>query len=101
MGVVISVHIAGTYAFSPLGGLFCDRFGAPAAIRLGAGTLLAAGLCGTLASTAPVALLTAALFLLGLGWSFSLIGASTLLTASVPLAHQAAAASAERLPRPR
>ncbi|MEP6599387.1 MAG: MFS transporter [Actinomycetota bacterium] len=91
IGFVISVHIAGMYALSPLGGLFCDRFGAPATIRLGGVILLAAGLGGSLATSATVALLTAALFLLGLGWSLSLVGGSTLLTAAVPLAQRAAA----------
>ena len=65
--------------------LLCDRLGAPCTIRLGAGPLLAAGLCGALARPASVAALTAALFLLGLGWSLSLVGGSTLLTATVSL----------------
>jgi MFS family permease len=91
IGFVISAHIAGMYIFSPLGGLLCDRLGAPATVRLGAGTLLAAGLCGAVARPASVAVLTAALFLLGLGWSLSLVGGSTLLTAAVPLPQRARA----------
>jgi hypothetical protein len=50
------------YVFSPLGGLLCDRLGARGTIRLGAGTLLAAGLCGALARPASVAALTTALW---------------------------------------
>lgn len=91
IGFVISAHVAGMYAFSPIGGVLCDRLGAPVTLRLGAGTLLAAGLCGALASPASVAALTLALFLLGLGWSLSLVGGSTLLIASVPLSQRAGA----------
>jgi len=89
--VVISAHIAGMYLLSPLGGWICDRFGALATIRLGGLTLLAAGLAGALASSASVALLTVALFLLGLGWSLSLVGGTTLLTSAVPLGQRAGA----------
>ncbi len=91
IGFVISAHIAGMYAFSPFGGLLVDRVGAPATLRLGAGTLLAAGLCGALADPASTAVLTLALFLLGLGWSLSLVVGSTLLTAAVPLRQRASA----------
>lgn len=91
IGFVISAHIAGMYLLSPLGGWICDRFGALATIRLGGLTLLAAGLAGALASSASVALLTVALFLLGLGWSLSLVGGTTLLTSAVPLGQRAGA----------
>ena len=91
IGIVISAHVAGMFAFSPLGGVLVDRRGAPATIRLGGATLLAAGLCGALASPDSVLALTAALFLLGLGWSFSLVGGSTLLTTAVPISQRASA----------
>lgn len=83
IGFVISMHIAGMYLFSPVGGWLTDRFGSPFAIRLGGGALLVAGLLGALASPASAVVLTLALFLLGLGWSLSLVGGTTLLTASV------------------
>lgn len=89
VGVVISAHIAGMYALSPLGGLLVDRLGAPATLRLGAATLVAAGLLGAFAPGDSVVLLTLALFLLGLGWSLSLVGGSTLLTEALPLAFRA------------
>ena len=44
-----------------------------------------------MARPASVAALTAALFLLGLGWSLSLVEGSTLLTAAVPLPQRARA----------
>ena len=91
IGLVISVHIAGMFALSPLGGLLVDRLGSLATLRLGAGTLLAAGGAGALADPGSVAALTAALFLLGLGWSLCLVGGSTQLTAAVPLSMRAGA----------
>jgi MFS family permease len=91
IGLVISAHVAGMFAFAPIGGLLVDRYGAAATLRLGGATLLSAGVGGALASPASASALTAALFLLGLGWSFSLVGGSTLLSAAVPLAQRAGA----------
>ena len=91
VGLVISIHIAGMYALSPLGGLLVDRIGAPSTLRLGAGSLAAAGLLGALADPASAPALAVALFLLGLGWSLSLVGGTTLLTAAIPIRHRARA----------
>jgi MFS family permease len=83
IGLVISGHIAGMYAFSPLMGWLVDRIGRLSVIGLAAGLLSAAAL---LAGTAgPSHGQTAiGLFLLGLGWSAGLVAGSTLLTDSVP-----------------
>lgn len=91
VGLVISIHIAGMYALSPLGGLLVDRVGAPSTLRLGAGSLATAGLLGALANPDSATALAVALFLLGLGWSLSLVGGTTLLTAAIPLQHRARA----------
>ena len=83
IGLVISVHVAGMYLFSPLVGLLADRAGRTATVALGGLLLLAAT---ALAGTAPpgAALqLGSGLFLLGLGWSCGLIAGSTLVTESV------------------
>ncbi|MFJ8076039.1 MFS transporter [Streptomyces sp. NPDC096176] len=89
IGLVISGHIAGMYAFSPVMGWLSDRVGRLAVIGLAAGLLCAAAL---LAGTAgPSHGQTAAgLFLLGLGWSAGLVSGSTLLTESVPQPARAA-----------
>lgn len=79
IGVVISLHIVGMYAFSPLVGIAVDRIGARTVAITGAGVQLCAGL---LAATAPVGgsgTLTLALFLLGLGWSGTFVSGSALL----------------------
>jgi MFS family permease len=83
IGLVISVHVAGMYLFSPLVGLLADRAGRTATVAIGGCLLLlAAGLAGTAAPGAAWQL-GAGLFLLGLGWSCGLIAGSTLVTESV------------------
>jgi MFS family permease len=83
IGLVISVHVAGMYLFSPLVGLLADRVGRSATVALGGVLLLAAAaLAGTAAPGAAVQL-GIGLFLLGLGWSCGLIAGSTLVTESV------------------
>ncbi len=80
IGLVISVHVLGMFAFSPLVGWGVDRYGPVPLIMLGAGILAAACAAAGIAAADNVALLGVGLFLLGLGWSCTLIGGSTLLT---------------------
>lgn len=83
VGLVISVHILGMFAFSPLVGWLVDRRGSIPVIAAGVVVLALACL---LAGTAPgdaVGQLGFGLFLLGLGWSGTLVGGSALLTTSV------------------
>ncbi|WP_438271548.1 MFS transporter [Streptomyces microflavus] len=89
IGLVISGHIAGMYAFSPVMGWLADRFGRLSVIGLAVGLLSAAAL---LAGTAgPRHGQTAlGLFVLGLGWSAGMIAGSALLTDSVPQEARAA-----------
>jgi MFS family permease len=83
VGIVISLHVAGMYALSPLVGYASDRYGRRPVIL--AGTLLLAVACG-LAGTAgnDTVRLSAGLFLLGVGWSCTMVAGSTMLTESVP-----------------
>ena len=83
VGVVLSIHILGMYGASPLMGWLADRIGSTRVIGIGAGFLVTATVIGILAPADDVLLLPLALGLLGLGWSASLIGGSTLLTTSV------------------
>ncbi len=85
IGLVISVHIAGMYAFSPVMGWLSDKLGPPKVILLGALILIAAAV---IAGTAPMhgsGILGIGLFLLGLGWSATLVAGSSLLAKSVPI----------------
>ena len=79
---VISVHIGGMFAFSPLVGRFADRRGRIPTVLTGAAILVVSTV---MASAAGVAdwLLFPALWGLGLGWNFGLIGGSALLSESV------------------
>ncbi|MER5961749.1 MFS transporter [Streptomyces sp. NPDC002057] len=90
IGLVISGHIAGMYAFSPLMGWLSDRLGRLSVIGLAVGLI---GLAALIAGTAgPSHGRTAlGLFVLGLGWSAGLVSGSALLTDSVPQAARAAA----------
>ncbi|MEU8437070.1 MFS transporter [Streptomyces sp. NPDC029216] len=89
VGLVISGHIAGMFAFSPVMGWLADRLGRFSVIGLAAGLLSVAAL---LAGTADGnhAQSAAGLFLLGLGWSAGMVAGSALLTDSVPQPARAA-----------
>ncbi len=83
VGLVISVHVAGMYLFSPLVGMLADRAGRRATVAAGGALLLAAA---AIAGTAPpeaAGRLGVGLLLLGIGWSCGLIAGSTLVTESV------------------
>ncbi len=83
IGLVISVHVAGMYAFSPLVGMAADRFGRRVVVAAGVVILALACVLGAAAPADDVPRLGVALFLLGLGWSCTLIGGSTLLVEDV------------------
>jgi len=85
IGIVISVHIAGMYAFSPIVGGLADHVGRRPVVL--AGALILAGAL-VVAGTAPAGAalqLGIGLFLIGAGWSCGLIAGSTMVTESVPI----------------
>jgi MFS family permease len=83
VGVILSLHIAGMYAFAPVTGWATDRFGRRRVILAGALLLLLA--CGIAGSAGHgSARLSAGLMVLGIGWSAAVVAGSTLLTESVP-----------------
>ncbi len=88
IGWVISVHTAGMFAFAPLAGWASDRFGRVSAITVGAAILVIATVVTALATSAPNMLMFPGLYLLGLGWSFGMVGSSALLTEAVDPADQ-------------
>jgi MFS family permease len=91
IGLVISGHILGMFAFAPLMGLAADRFGA-AVVSLWGGLVLvlATGLAG-IASHGYSHLLALGLFLLGLGWSATFVAGSLLLVSGVAVDERPAA----------
>lgn len=82
IGLTISLHTAGMYAFSPLFGWLADRWGRTTVILLGQAILLAS-LLVNFSAPDSVPAVTVALVLLGLGWSASTVSSSALLTESV------------------
>ncbi|WP_346767714.1 MFS transporter [Knoellia koreensis] len=97
IGLVISGHILGMFAFSPLVGMAVDRWGGRAMAITGA---LILSVAGVLAAQAPLGWspgLAVGLFMLGLGWSFTLVSGSTLVVRSVPLRERAGAQGASDL----
>lgn len=85
IGFVISGHITGMYIASPLVGIASDRFGRRPIIIAGGAILLSAFAVAGTATGHESTQLGIGLFLLGLGWSCTLIAGSTLLTESVPV----------------
>ncbi|QGH68975.1 MFS transporter [Pseudactinotalea sp. HY158] len=90
IGLVISLHILGMYALSPVYGWLSDRYGATRVIWAGFAILVLAATLGLVDDVAGSSTprITAALVLLGLGWSACFIAGSSLLTASIPEEHR-------------
>jgi MFS family permease len=85
IGIVISVHVLGMFAFAPLVGLAADRSGRASTLGVGA-VVLAVSLVLCAASPEGSSWqIFAGLFLLGLGWSFATVSASTLIADHAPL----------------
>ena len=85
IGLTISLHIFGMYAFSPVFGRLVDRLGTRAVLGVGLVQLLLAVLLAALSTPQGGVGFLAGLLLLGTGWSASLIASSALLTESLAL----------------
>lgn len=97
IGFVISIHVLGMYAFSPVMGWLADRLGRLAVVRIGTGILVLSLVVSGLAGPTDNHMLGLGLFLLGLGWSGTLVGGSTLLAESVEIEDKATAQGASDL----
>jgi MFS family permease len=87
VGLVISLHIAGMFAPSPVTGWLTDRIGPLAVAGGGAALLIVAGVLSA-ASGAEASTFALGLALLGVGWNASLIAGSALLASAVPVAQR-------------
>jgi MFS family permease len=85
IGFVISVHVLGMFAFSPVVGWAADRFGRSGVLVTGGVVLLVSlALCG-LSPQGTSWQIFAGLFLLGLGWSCATVAASTVIADRTPI----------------
>lgn len=81
IGFVISIHILGMYGLSPVAGYLTDRWGARPVIVVGAAIQVAACVLAATSRTGWSFGLLAGLFLLGLGWSCTMVAGSNLVAA--------------------
>lgn len=79
VGLVISGHTFGMFAFSPLTGKLANRFGRVPVMMAGQALLSIAALLAALAPVTSTPLLVTALFLLGVGWNLGFVAGSALV----------------------
>lgn len=85
IGMVVSGHLFGMYAFSPAVGWLTDRYGAPSLLLAGLVTMAVAALLSLAAGAGHPLLMAVSLFLLGVGWSSDVVAGSALLTNVAPI----------------
>jgi MFS family permease len=87
VGFVISIHIAGMYAFSPIFGWLADKLGQIQTVLIGQ-LIYIASLVISATAGHDHDQVTLGLFLLGLGWSATTVSGSALLTSTLPPAQK-------------
>jgi MFS family permease len=85
IGVVISGHVLGMFAFSPVMGWLADRWGRPAMLFLGSGVQLLSLLLSGVSPEGSSWQISVGLFLLGLGWSAATVAASATVADRAPI----------------
>ena len=83
VGLTISLHIAGMYAFAPVFGSLTDKLGAKKVIVVGQVIFLASLITAGFGQSNFLAVIIG-LFLLGLGWSAATVAGSALLSEVLP-----------------
>ncbi len=82
IGLVISLHIIGMYALSPLVGWLTDRIGPRPVIAVGGLMLVLGSEFASHSDPEHSTGVFTGLFLIGLGWSFGLVASSSLIAAT-------------------
>ena len=85
IGLVISGHVLGMFAFAPVAGWLADRIGRADVMALGGGVLLVSLVLCAAAPQGSSGRIFVGLFLLGLGWSLATIAAATSVADHTPL----------------
>ncbi|MFC7625618.1 MFS transporter [Microlunatus sp. GCM10028923] len=83
IGITISAHVLGMFAFAPLVGLASDRFG-PVVIIVAGQLIFVGSAVSALVVGEHSAMMMPSVFLLGLGWSCGTVPGSILISTSVP-----------------
>ncbi|HEX8032986.1 MAG TPA: MFS transporter [Ktedonobacterales bacterium] len=83
-GMVVSVHVAGMFAPSPITGWLADRVGPVPVALTGILLLTTAGATGIFIGQHDAFSMGLMVIILGLGWNCGAVGGSVLLAASVP-----------------
>jgi MFS family permease len=89
VGLVLSAHTLGMFAFAPVSGRMTDSFGPIGVIFLGTAVLALSSALAAIAPPANEGLLLLAMFLLGWGWNLGFVAGSALLTSGVSLVERA------------
>ncbi len=84
IGIVISVHVLGMFAFAPLVGWAADRFGRAQVLALGGVVLLVSLVLCAISPEGSSHQIFGGLFLLGVGWSLATVAASTIVAEQSP-----------------
>jgi len=88
VGLVMSSHLVGMFAFAPLIGKLVGRIGSLKAATIGMALLTLAAMGAAAAPADNGYAIGAALFLLGLGWCFGFVAGSALLTSGLGYAQR-------------
>ncbi len=89
VGIVISAHVFGMFALSPISGRLTDRFGSIPTIAAGQALILLSAVLSAVVAPADELMLLIALFLLGWGWNLGFVAGSSLLTGAVSVTERA------------
>ena len=89
VGGVMSAHFVGMFAFAPLIGGVVQRLGHGRTMLIGVAVLLGANLWGAGSADLHGGVLAGPLFMVGVGWSFTFVSGSALLTRDLPYADRA------------
>ena len=85
IGMVISLHVLGMFAFAPLVGMAADRLGRATVLTAGGVVLLVALVMCARAPEGSSYEIFVGLFLLGFGWSLATVAGSTMIAELAPL----------------
>lgn len=85
IGLVISIHVLGMFAFAPVSGWAADRLGRATTVAIGGVVLLVSLFFSGRSPEGSSWQIFAGLFLLGFGWSLATVASSTLIAEHAPL----------------